>query len=508
MNFLAATGECRAAFAGTVVVATLLIWMAPRPPMIDLPQHAGQVALWHDLLTSQSAFYELFWINLFTPYLVGYGLALPLSFVMPVATALKLVLSGAMLLFVVQCIGLRRDLGADRRLDWMVIPAFFGFAWVWGLYTFLVVAPIGLYFMRLADRFARQPSPALAAALVGLGTILLFGHGLIFVLAAAVGGALLLARVRSARTLVMGLLPYLVLGAACLAFVIASNNLGAPAERSEILFKHTLLERITRALLFAQSYGTVWLALPLTAIILMAPRHMGLRPAWPAAIPFAIIATIILTVPSFAMGTDFLYERFALFVLPFYAMMFRPPSAQDHNIQGQRTGVGLLVLAVWSSLGVMAWRQLSFAAEAADFESVLAAAAPGKRAVSIVLDRASPAAGHPDLYVHYASWYQAEKNGIVDFNFALYHPQIVRYREKHQPPIPFGFEWQHPSFNWQQHNGDAYHYFFVRQHRQRTPAKLFPGAPCPPRLVHRTGAWSLYQRTTCNSLQSPSTSTP
>ena len=61
----------------------LIFWLAPHPPMIDLPEHAAQVALLRDLLLGQSPWGDLFRINLFTPYLLGYALALPLSFLMP-----------------------------------------------------------------------------------------------------------------------------------------------------------------------------------------------------------------------------------------------------------------------------------------------------------------------------------------------------------------------------------------------------------------------------------------
>jgi hypothetical protein len=40
----------RALFVIVVVSAGALFWVAPRPPMADLPQHVGQVAVLHDLL--------------------------------------------------------------------------------------------------------------------------------------------------------------------------------------------------------------------------------------------------------------------------------------------------------------------------------------------------------------------------------------------------------------------------------------------------------------------------
>jgi hypothetical protein len=83
----------RVAFFLTVIYAGAMFWLAPHPPMADLPQHAGQITLWRDLLLGQSPWQSLVNINYFTPYLIGYGLALPLTFLMPVAAALKLLLT-------------------------------------------------------------------------------------------------------------------------------------------------------------------------------------------------------------------------------------------------------------------------------------------------------------------------------------------------------------------------------------------------------------------------------
>jgi len=83
----------RLAFLATVIIAGATFWLVPRLPMTDLPQHAGQVAAWHDLLLGTSKWESLLYINYFTPYLIGYSLALLLSFVLPVSAALKVVLS-------------------------------------------------------------------------------------------------------------------------------------------------------------------------------------------------------------------------------------------------------------------------------------------------------------------------------------------------------------------------------------------------------------------------------
>ena len=150
----------RVAFWATVLFAAATFWVAPRPPMADLPQHAGQIALLHALLRGGSKWQPLVYVNWFTPYFAGYGPALLLSFAMPVLLALKLLLALAYLGFVWACVALRRALEGDERLDWLFIPSFFGIVYAAGLYTFLLAAPLGVLFL-LALRCA-SPTPAWA----------------------------------------------------------------------------------------------------------------------------------------------------------------------------------------------------------------------------------------------------------------------------------------------------------------------------------------------------------
>jgi hypothetical protein len=493
-------GESRTALWLTVACAIAIHWIAPHLPMVDLPQHAAQIALWRDLLRGASPWADLFHINLVTPYLIGYGLALPLSLVVSPATAITIVLSAAMLAFVHQGICLRREFGADARLDWLMVPPFLGFAWVWGFYTFLAAAPLVLLFVRVARSHATTASTGRAVGLVLLGIVLLFSHGLAFLFACAVGGALVLAEARSLRHLAATIVPFLMLGAILLVFMLVSQSVHDAAGADRIVYLHNPIQRVVNTLLYAQGYGIGWLFLPLTAVMMLAVRELNLVFRWRAAVPLAVLTIIVLLVPHHAMKTDFLYERFALFLLPFFALAFSRPHPKDEPGRGHLwAGLVMLVVTCWISLGLDAARAIAFARESADFGRVLAAAEPRKRALSIILDAASPAASHPNLYVHHAAWYQADKSGLVDFNFAVYHPQVVRYRADRAPPIHPGFEWQRPPFDWHRHNGRDYDYYFVRHGARKPPPALLANPDCRIETVANSGAWTLYRRGRCAS---------
>lgn len=497
----------KVAFVLTVVYAGALFWLAPYPPMVDLPQHAGQVALWRELLLAKSPWQSLVRINYFTPYLIGYGLALPLSFFMPVAAALKLLLTLAFYAFVFCCVLLRRRFEGDERLDWLFIPGFFGFAYAWGLFTFLVAAPLGLTFVLLADRYAERTTIFNGVTLCAVGLLLFFSHGLVFMFACTIGVALLVVRRVRLSAILLALLPYMPLGTLSIAYALISNNaetaiatvfpLGAVWhwDWRRLLLPHHVFGAYEK---YGAIFAPVAIVLMLWAPRLLVSRLNGQQPA--AFAPMGVMLVVWLVVPFYAMKTTFLYERFALFVLPFYALMFRRPATDARNSQTASAEAQLcqVVLAAlcWVFLAVQTQNLMRFARESEEFNTVRAAAEPGQRALAMVYDAGSTVASNPWAYLHYPLWYQAENYGFVDFNFAWFPPQIVRFRSDHLPAVQPNFSMGPKDFNWVTHHGRNYRYFFVR-HTQPLPASLFDNAQCHVNLIKSDGRWSLYETRHC-----------
>ena len=488
-----------AAFWATALFAAASFWFAPRPPMADLPQHAGQIALLHDLLVGQSKWRSLVYINWFTPYFAGYGPALLLSFVMPVLTALKLLLSLAYLGFVAAQVALRRMLGADGRLDWLVIPSFFGTVYAAGLYTFLLAAPLGMLFVGLALRYARAPAPAIGALLLVTDLVLFFAHGLVFLFANVIAGLFLLLNARSLRWLATAALPYVGAGMLVLAYGLARLHFESVPAGDPASFSWGLgVLRLTFSYLWA-AWATddprkplfVLLFVAMLAAPLVLRSSVGRREA---LVPFMVTLLVWICVPLRAAGTGMLYLRATLFVLPFYALMFRPSPEMLSRFR-------LLWLPVtcWIFLAAHTDRLLAFGRESAPFETVLAAAEPGQRALSVVFDSASSGTGNELAYIHWPAWYQAERGGFVDFNFARFLPQIVRYRRDRMPTRFSREEWsQNPAegFDWERDGAAAYRYFFVR-HVGPLATTFFPAGQCRPVLVTSAGDWSLYENVRC-----------
>jgi len=503
----------RLAFVATVIFAGATFWFAPRLPMTDLPQHAGQVAVLHDLVLGTSKWEALLHVNYFTPYLVGYSLALLLSFVLPVSAALKLLLALAYYGFVAACVALRGRLGGDRRLDWLFIPGFFGFAYAWGFYTFLIAAPLGLLFVLLAHRYADRPTPALGVVLFLADLALFFSHGLVFLFANCIGGMFLLLGCRRVAHLLPALLPYVAVGLWCLVYALV--GLRFEAARSGELFDITWGWDLTRLdfLIFSMGWPTTggfdanWTLTVLLLLVLGAPLVLGARfnrRDSTVFVPFLMVLLVWAFVPDAAMSTWFLYQRFALFLLPFYALMFQAPA--DPVPLGVMRRLWLPLLC-WAFLALYAERLRAFATESAAFDEVLAAAQPGHRALGLVLDQGSAAIRSRAVYAHFPLWYQAEKAGFVDFNFAVFLPQVVRYRLDRAPATfrdtASASAWRiAEDFDWTRDQAAIYRYFFVRRTAPLPPA-YFPAGRCEPVLLRSVGPWSVFENVNCHSASLP-----
>ncbi len=511
----------RLAFVATVVSAGAIFWIAPRPGMLDFPEHVAQVALLRDLLSGTSPWSDLVRINWFTPYLVGYGLALPLSFVMPVTAALKLMLTLAWYAFVSACVALRRSFHGDRRLDWLFLPGFFGFAFQFGLYTFLVAAPLGMLFVLAARRYGERPTRSGALGILAAGVALFFSHGLIFLFACAIGltyvllGSVPLGRSGLGRTVsgLAALAPYALLALLGLAYFVHVRRtdplMSMPTHKPAIYWdwvEDKGWHRSFRFLSYVFAFTGVGRFFYLGGLFLLgAPWLLGLRldrANRAALVPLLAVVAIWLFLPFSAMKTDFLYQRFAVFLLPAYALAFRrPDGTAPVTSPPRRPSVPVeaaVALFCCTFLGVVAFRQWRFIAEEAPFEALLPAAEPEQRALGLIFSTESTAVRNPYTFHVFSVWYEVEKRGFVDFNFAYFLPQIVRFRPDRIPAIPVGYRPE--TFEWHALQGRNYRYFFVRS-VEPLPEDLFDNDECRVVLVKQAAEWYLFERKECRGTE-------
>jgi hypothetical protein len=490
------------AFGPLIVFAigVVAIWLPPRPPMIDLPQFAGQIALLKGMLTGSTPWAPNLRLDVVTPYLIGYALALPLAFILPVAAALKLVLTAALAAFGLGAAAIRRELGAARELDAYALIGFFGFVYAWGLYTFLVAAPLGLFLIWLALRYARSPDLRRGLAVSAAGLLLLFAHGLVFIFATGVGLLLMGARAGGPGRAFGRAWPFALPLAACAAMLLSTRAGVAGVAGGGLTFGPPDL-RVMGALASIDDRPSPW-TIPALIVLLALPLVGGLRitvrPIERLIIAGAVFAALALG-PDWAWVASGIYRRFALFAPAAWAWLFThddaPSSGLTRLVRPNLDLAASVLAALIVSQHVS--EAIAFSRETANFDRVMAMARPGHRALGLVLDEASVADVDLHVYRHFPLWYQAEKGGLVDPSFAASPPSIVRYRQN--PPGLYDdavFADDPSRFDWRRDDGGQWTYFFVR-HTQPIPPGLFVGADCPPAIVGTAGAWNLYQSRIC-----------
>lgn len=503
------------------ILASLVFWTARYPPMVDLPQHAGQVTLLLDLLRHQSPWQHEFSINLFTPYLVGYGLWALLAAFLPLLVSLKLLLTLSYLAYVYIGRNLRQHFQADERLDWLLLPGYFGYAYKWGLLTYMISAPLGLLFIMAALNHAERcdagrPHRRSAVFIFSAGVMLFFCHALTFLFCVAVGVILLLLRRKPLKARLLSLLPYVLLSPLSVLYwymarhnVISNSYIGDAVTGT--LWQYSP-QRLQEFIIYPwgdlldRGWTTPVGVLALLTPFLLGSRLQPIRRAW---VPFAALLLLWAASPTMAMKTWLLYQRFAIFTLPFYILLFCQPVVTPVSLPAaaSATALRLRMAALVPPLlclyfFVMQYAQYyQFSRESADYNRVTAGMPDNQRVLELIYNPGSPASNNLHVYAHFGLWYQAEHHGLTDMNYAWLPPQVVRFQPQALPAVTPGFELRPQSFDWVQNRGDRYDYILVKSADGQVPETLINNGHCPLQMSNHAGDWNLLKRLPCTISQ-------
>jgi len=481
------------------VLGLAIIWAPGRPAMVDIPQHAAQVAMLRDLVLGRSAWAADLRIDLTTPYFLGYALALPLALVMSPLAAIKVVLTAAYAAFGLIGRAIGRELDVPEGLDGFYLIGFFGFSWSYGFFPFLVAAPLGLGVVWTSLRYARGGGAGWGLLVSVLALATLFTNGIVFVLVMAIGAGLLAFSGRSLPRLIPMAWPFVVPSLVCLALLSYALNSEAKGLGESDLRLQMGPPVVRAAVLFGASFDdwTAPWALALGGALFLLPFMCGFRaPKRPEAWVIASVVAAVLCLAPFTIIQIELYPRFSLFVLPAYAWLFartaRPATAAARWLS-PRMGVIAAILGAFA-LGEHLTEQLAFSREARDFDQILARTEPSRRALSLVFDWRSKSAVNPLVYLHFPQWYAVEKGGFVDLSFAVSPQEVVRFA--HTPPPPY----DDPVFTETNQPGRAvdparWRYIFVK-------GPIRPGTfkGCPPAQIAAAGVWRLLEPRPCPRL--------
>ena len=477
------------------VLATIPIWLTSFPPMVDLPQHASQITLLRNLSDPAFRFAGLFRVNWFTPSLLGYVAVYLLVPVCGIVAACKLVLAAALVGLPVTTALLIRETGGDCYWALLTIPTMYGFSYTWGFFNFLVAIPIGLLFLLFLIRHVRNPSWQNAIQVGVFAALLFFGHAVACVLFGAIACAYTLVETRSLRKTVFALLPTATLVPMMLFWYLRTKS-DAGTQKPVVWdlgwFRspdpHALGGRLTG--FFPRMLGLRPSALCFIAgaLLFVLPLLAGARfnkrlSVW---VPLIVCVIALLLAPTTAFSGWAISHKLTVFALPFFLLTVRPTT---HERQAWRAATIFLLIA-W--VAISSARVIRYEAETKGFAQILSKMEPNERVLSLMFVKDNEVSPAP-VFLHFAAWYSAIKNGVVDMNFAVFPIEPVRYLPSVPPPDPSFSEWHPQTFGWNRWHGSLYRYFVVHAPID-LGYRLFAWAPCSVSLVARSDNWWLYEK--------------
>jgi hypothetical protein len=476
-------------------LATAPAWIVRHPPLGDLPFHVATLRVIHSYGDPAYGFQQDFFLNLTHTqyalyYIVGSLLAYPLGVPYASVAMMCLYLGGTVL-------ALRSLLGAlgkDERLCLLVLPLLVNPMFLYGLLPFMCGMPLMFLALAIAMRHIEKPTRGRAVALAVVAVALFFAHVVPYALF-GIGFAALFPWTRPNRWLAAALPVVPSLGAVGWWVSLSSQGKESAGALSDA-FKHPpYVETMARLPqwsidVFRDSTDEAhFIALVLVGLLAIGLSQGDVRRVKSAAraLVFIPIVCIVLYFSTGSMLGDvwLLSERFPVpAMMSAIALLPMPRGARGWLVAGLALAVG-----VSSTVNVCKHFVRFELDEVGDFDAALDAMAPDKHVAGLIYDKGSGIVNDVP-FLHFVSYYQAEKGGVVQFSNsgALYWP--VRFKPGHYPPPG-----TRPRLRWewmpeQVPIGELYPYYdyvLTRGAGFNPPAGTF-------HLAWRGNRWAVYAR--------------
>ena len=472
------------------LIAILPIFITDFPPCVDIPQHAAQIALFKGTLNSSNPFANMFSIHWLTPYLTGYIIIIALNSIFNITLAIKITIAFALFMIPWSTSKLLETTQNTPLYALFTIPAIYGFSFNWGFLNFMVAAPLGILFTSYMIQYSEEQNTKKAFMMSLLINLLFFCHALIWLYFSLISVLYILASTRNIHKTFLKSLPLLSSLPLAIFWLFHTVLKAQPSTGIAPTVYALGWWRINILPLIYGNNNTFTNTITILATIVL-PLLYGAKFSRNIArwSPLIITLLIILLVPHTLLNVPFIYERFGVFVLPFFLITLNTdkPSIKYVNTFKFAT-LGIVFLYTLNEFIVMS----GFKEETLDFKEILTSMRPGQRVISLMFSRNSSFSTAP-VYLHFPLWYQAERQGLVEYNFANGFMLLVQYKHDSSPANISGFEWNPQSFNWNTSQAIMYKYFLARAPIDPGPF-IFSDSGCKIFLKKNIGVWWLYER--------------
>jgi hypothetical protein len=482
------------------VALTIPMLVVRHPPMEDFPVHVATLRVIHHMGDPAFSFARDFELTLGRTQYVGfYAVGHLLAFVLGIRGAVQFLVLFAIVGTVLGLRSLLVALDRDERLVLAVIPALYGTLFTIGLLPFLVATPVLLWGIAALVRRGRNPKPRAHIVVAVLGVVLFYLH--VIHLGIFLGAAIVLLPWRSSNSQRVGSLASIVPASGLLVHWMLATNVGRrifevgtnwggknrPPLGGAIADLHTWIgdafsdpsDEIVFALFLATlAYAAVkvhrektetplphraYWVIPLFCLLLFLTGERSRGAIWPLGQRYAFLAAV-LGIPLLAFPKLGHTKRTTTILL---------------------AGAGLL------SLVNTIWHWIRFEREVGEFDTAIGELEPNKHVAALVYRRHGESVRfYP--FLHFGSYYQAEKGGVVMFAFAGYDQWPFDFKEGRYPlwdgPATPRWEFFPAQVARTQPLADYFDYVIVRPNSDDDP--IPPGF----RLKWSGDAWKVYER--------------
>jgi hypothetical protein len=428
-------------YLAAALFATAPAWIVKYPPLVDLPFHLAAMRTIHSLGDPVYGLSEHFVLTLGrTQYLAYYLAGSALSYVVGVVNANIVLMSVYLGGTVLALRDLLAALGKDERLCLFVIPLLVNVLFMLGLLPFLLGIPVMFWALAAAVRWFEQPTRKRGIVLGLLALLLFYSHIFPFAIF-AIGFAAMFpwSRPRSWRRVVLPVLPAAAAAAWWATFTqagrLTSGAVTGTEERARPLDQAIAdIPNWFTNVFRDDSEERIIIALSMLVVISLgiAMGERG-RPAKPAVSRYGLLLAVCIvlyfTLPGAHGYISLIYQRlpvvFALCAIPLLPM--------PRGLRGQLVTVSAAAIAMVSVINTC--RQfIRFQLEqVGDFDAVIAAMEPKKKLCALIFESGSSLINYPS-FLHFGSYYQLKKGGVVQFTYAGYAHWPVDFRPGKYPP--------------------------------------------------------------------------
>jgi hypothetical protein len=420
-------------------LATAPAWIVEHPPLEDLPFHVSTLRVIHSYRDPTFHFQDDFFLNLGgTQYGLYYIAGSLLAYFLGVAHAsiamMCLYLGGTVLALR----SLLVAIGKDGRATLFVVPLLVNVMFLYGLLPFMCGMPLMFLALAITVRQIERPTRRRGAMLGVVAIALFFAHVVPYALF-GIGFAALFPWTRPRKWLSTALPVVPSLGA--VAWWVSSSSQGKESAGA-------LRDALRHApYLDAMAHLPQWsidvfrdatdeahfIALALVALLAVGLSQGDpgrAKPVARALVAIPLVCVVLYFSTGSMLGDVWLLsERFPVpGLMSLIPLMPMPRGARGWLVTGLALAVG-----VSSTVNVCKHFVRFEREEVGDFDGALAAMQPGKHVAGLIYDKGSTLVNDVP-FLHFVSYYQAEKGGVVQFSNAgaLYWP--VRFKPGRFPP--------------------------------------------------------------------------